>query len=110
MMQKGAFIIGMVMGIVWWFGLGADRSATILWFDAVGAVLSFGIGALVDGETRPSQAPGAAVLGMGLAAVWAVGMATHQPAWANWMNFLFAMAYLALAIGAATRRNATRPV
>jgi hypothetical protein len=41
------------------------------------------------------------VLGLGLGVVWIVGMARHQPAWVNWMNFLFAVACLGVAIVAA---------
>src|SRR4029077_9876214 len=102
MVRKSSLLIGFGLGFMWWFGLSQDRSATILWFDAVGAVLAFGIAGLVDESGHnPSRAVGPAVLGLGLGVVWIVGMARHQPAWVNWMNFLFAVACLGVAIVAA---------
>ena len=107
MVRKGSFLIGAGLALMWWIGLSLDSSAKILWFDAVGAVLAFGIGGLVDDsvERRQSYAAGPAVLGVGLAAVWILGMAFRQPFWVNWMNFLFAACSLGLAIAAGSKRH-----
>jgi hypothetical protein len=35
-----------------------------------------------------------------------IGLARHQPAWAAWINFFFGIAYLGVAIAAA---SASRP-
>jgi hypothetical protein len=43
------------------------------------------------------------VLGLGLAALWIAGLATHQPRWATWANFLAACASLSLGVVAASR-------
>ena len=43
------------------------------------------------------------MLGLGLAAVWIVGIATRQPIWISWFNFLFAVACLAVAVMALGR-------
>ena len=44
---------------------------------------------------------GPVILGLGLAILWIVGMSAGQPAWANWLNFLFALAFLGVAVAAA---------
>ena len=103
MVRRSSFIIGLGLALFWWIGLSLNHNATLLWFDAVGAVLAFGIGGLVDDtvEHNPSYALGPAVLGLGLAVVWIVGMASSQPRWVPWFNFLFAAASLAVAVMAA---------
>jgi hypothetical protein len=101
MVRKSCFILGIGLAILWWVGLSQNHAATILWFDAVGAVLAFGIAALMpEPETSPSRALGPAVMGLGLAAVWIVGMASGQPIWASWLNFAFALAFLGVSTSA----------
>jgi len=104
MVRRGSFIIGLGLALFWWIGLSLNHNATLLWFNAVGAVLAFGIGGLVDDsmEHHPSYALGPAMLGLGLAVLWIVGMASSQPKWVAWFNFLFAAASLALAVRAAS--------
>ncbi|HSS40100.1 MAG TPA: hypothetical protein VLT58_15140, partial [Polyangia bacterium] len=71
MVRKSCFVLGIGLAILWWVGLSENHSATVLWFDAVAAVLSFGMAALVEEpEHSPGRAAGPAVLGVGLAAVW----------------------------------------
>ena len=96
---------------MWWIGLSLNASAKILWFDAVAAVLAFAIGGLVDDsvEHRQANAPGPALLGVGLAALWIVGLAFRQPVWVTWLNFVFAAASMGLAVARrveAPRRSA----
>ena len=101
MVRKSCFLLGLAMALVWWIGLSVDHSATVLWFTAVGAVLAFAIGGLVDDTSRrPSHAGGPVVLGLGLGAVWIAGTAAHQPMWANLFNLLFAVASLGVAVAA----------
>ena len=99
MVRKSCFVLGLALAAFWAIGLGLDRSATILWFDAVAAVLSFGVAALVD-DSRPDpvRAFGPALLALGLGALFIVGASTRQPIWATWLNFLFAIAYIGVAI------------
>jgi len=102
MVRKSCFILGVGLAILWWVGLSTNHAATILWFDAVAAVLSFGMAALLkEPERNPSQTLGPAVLGLGLAAVWIGGLAAGQPTWASWLNFVFALAYIGVATAAA---------
>jgi len=100
MVRIGSWVIGLGLALFWWIGLSLNHSATLLWFDAVAAVVAFGIGGLVDDSTeeRASYALGPAVLGLGLAVVWIVGLATGQPAWVSWPNFAFACASLAISV------------
>lgn len=112
MVRKGSFLIGAGLALMWWIGLSVDASAKILWFDAVAAVMAFGIGGIVDDsvEHRQSYAAGPAVLGVGLAALWILGMAFRQPMWANWLNFVFAAASLGLAAASGSKRHIEAPV
>ena len=100
MVRRGSFIIGLGLALFWWIGLSLNHSATLLWFDAIGAVVAFAIGGLVDDtfETKPSNALGPGLLGLGLAAVWIAALASNQPAWVAWLNFLFAAASIAVAV------------
>jgi hypothetical protein len=101
MVRKSCFILGVGMAILWWVGLSTNHAATLLWFNAVAAVLSFGMAALLEEpERNPSRALGPAVLGLGLAAVWIAGLASRQPVWAVWLNFVFALAYIGVATAA----------
>src|ERR1043165_8687757 len=98
MVRKSSYIIGLGLALLWGIGLRVQPHATLLWFDAVGAVVAFAIGGLVDdtAQHNPANAFGPALLGLGLAVVWIVGVASSQPAWAAWLNFAFAVACLAV--------------
>jgi hypothetical protein len=98
MVRISSFVLGLALALFWWIGLQLDRSATILWFDAVAAILSFAVGGLVDDE-HPASAHAAppALLGLGLAVLWIAGTAGGQPAWVNWLNLFFGLTYLAVA-------------
>lgn len=101
MVRKSCFILGIALGIFWWIGLSENQGATLLWFDAVAAVLAFGTAALLsEPERNPSRAFGPALIGLGLAILWIGGMATGQPGWASWLNFVFAVAFLGVAASA----------
>ena len=107
MVRKSSYIIGLGLALLWGIGLAVRPQATLLWFDAVAAVVAFGIGALVDetGEHNSANAFGPAMLGLGLATLWIVGVANSQPAWVAWLNFLFAVASLAVAVMAVGTRH-----
>jgi hypothetical protein len=107
MVRKSSYVIGLGLALLWVIGLGVNRHATLLWFDAVAAIIAFGIGSLVDetGEHNPANAFGPAMLGLGLAALWIVGIASSQPAWVAWLNFPFAVACLAVAVTAVGTRH-----
>jgi hypothetical protein len=101
MVRTSCFILGIALGIFWWVGLSTNPAATLLWVDAIAAVASFGVAALLsDPERNPSRAFGPALLGLGLGVAWVVGIAGGQPGWATWLNFLFAVAFLGVAISA----------
>ena len=106
MVRKSSFIIGLGLALLWWIGLSLNPGVTMLWFDAIGAIVAFAIGGLVDDsvEHKPANAGGPAVLGLGLAALWIVAIASRQPIWFTWLNFLFAAACLAVAVMALGHR------
>jgi hypothetical protein len=107
MVRKSSFLIGLGLALLWWIGLSLNHSVTMLWFDAIGAVVAFAIGGLIDDsvEHKPANAFGPAALGLGLAAVWIAGIATRQPIWFTWLNFLAAAACLAVAVMTASSRR-----
>lgn len=107
MVRKSSFVIGLGLALFWWIGLSLKPGATMLWFDAIAAVVAFAIGGLVDDsvETKPANAFGPAILGLGLAVVWIAGIASGQPAWVVWPNFAFAAACLAVAVMTAGTRH-----
>ena len=100
MVRRSSFLIGLGLALFWWIGLSLNSSATMLWFDAVGAVIAFAIGGLVDDtfEVTPGNALGPSLLGLGLAVVWIAALVSHQPWWVAWGNFLFSAACFAVAI------------
>jgi hypothetical protein len=99
MVRKSCFLLGVGLALLWWIGLSLDHRATVLWFSAIGAVLAFGIAALVDDSARrPSHAGGPVVISLGLGAVFVAGMAARQPLWANLLNLLFAFAFMGVAV------------
>ena len=106
MIRAGAIALGIGLTALWALGLWADRSAVILWFDAVLALLSFGVAGLErEDELGLSRGGPPALIALGLAVLAIVGIAAGQPRWVNGANFLFACAYLALAIAGASHRG-----
>lgn len=104
MVRIGAIVLGIGLTALWALGLWADRSALILWFDAVLALLSFGVAGLErEDEMGATRGGGPALVALGLTAVVIGSMASGQPAWVSAANFVFACAYLVLAIVAASR-------
>jgi hypothetical protein len=105
MVRKGVIALGAALAALAVVGLAIEHNrAALLWFDAVAAVLSFGEAGLVnERELGATRAGGPAVLALGLTVVWIAGLATQQPRWAVWANFVFACAYLGLAMVAASR-------
>lgn len=101
MVRKSCFILGIALGAFWWIGLSENQGATLLWFNAVAAVMSFATAALIpEPERSPSRAFAPGLIGLGLAAVWLGGMAYGQPVWVSWLNFVFALAFLGVAVAA----------
>jgi hypothetical protein len=104
MIRRGSIVLGVALLFLWAIGLRADDRAVILWFDLVAAVLAFGVAALEnEDELGATRGLGPAVVGLGLAAVWIGSLATGQPRWAAWANFILACAFLGLAIAGASR-------
>jgi hypothetical protein len=104
MIRRGSIVLGVALLFLWAIGLRIDDGAEILWFDLVAAVVAFGIAALErEDEIGATRGLTPAILGLGLGALWIGGLATGQPRWAAWANFIAACAFLGLAIAAASR-------
>jgi hypothetical protein len=101
--RKSTLIGGIALAIFWGLGLAFDgpRAAGIIWFDALAAIVSLGTAALVDDSNEGvGRAFGPGVLALGLTALFVISAATHQPAWATWLNLLFALAYIGITAAA----------
>jgi len=99
MIRKSMLVLGVCAAVVWWVGLSQNHRASILWMYAIGAALSFTMAGLLDEpDEQRSRSVVPALIGMGFAALFVVGSASRQPAWLNTFSFLFAFAYLAVAI------------
>ncbi len=98
MLRKGLLILGGALALLSVVGLAVDRQATMLWFVVIAAILSIGGAFVVEDEHALgiSRGAGPAVIGIGLTAVFAVGLAAHQPAWAVWSTLLLGLAGLVL--------------
>jgi hypothetical protein len=100
MVRVGLVILGTALGLLSAFGLSADRGVTMLWFDAIAAIVAFGSALIIEDEqqlgTSLAGAPG--MLAAGLVAVGLVGLAWGQPRWAVALNFVLAAVALVLAI------------
>jgi hypothetical protein len=107
MVRKSSFVIGLGLALLWGVGLKLSPHASMLWFDAVAAVIAFSIALLVDDtvEHDPGNALAPALLGLGLAAVWIVGVASREPAWLAWVHLPLAIACLGVAIMTAGARH-----
>lgn len=112
MLRKGLLILGGALALLSVLGLLADRQATILWFDAMAAMLAIGGAFIVEDEHALglSRGAGPTVIGLGLIAVFIAGRAGHQAAWAIWLTFVLGLA--AIVLGAAltvNRHHEVRP-
>ena len=107
MLRRSSLVIGLGLALLWGIGLRLSPHASMLWFDAIAAVIAISIGVLVDdsGEEDPGSALAPALLGLGLAALWIVGVASRQPAWVAWVQLPFAVACLGVAVMIAGARH-----
>ena len=108
MVRRSSFVIGLGLALLWGIGLRLSPHASMLWFDAVAAVIAFSIAVLVDDTVEHDDRERVRLRpcsGLGLAALWIVGIASRQPAWVAWVQFPFAVACLAVAVMSAGTRH-----
>ncbi len=103
-------VLGAALALLAVIGLAVDRQATLLWFDAIAAMISIGGAFIVEDEREIglSLGLGPMVIGLGLIAVFiagVAGLAGHQPAWAVWANFVLGCASLALGVALTVGRR-----
>ena len=77
MLRKGLLILGGALALLSVVGLAVDRHATLLWFVVMAAMLSIGSAFIIEDEHALGISRGAApaVIGLGLMAVFVVGLA-----------------------------------
>jgi hypothetical protein len=107
MLRKGLLILGGALALFSVVGLAVDRSATMLWFVVMAAMLSIGSAFIVEDEHALGSSRGAApgMIGLGLIAVFVVGLAWHQPAWSVWLTFVLGIAALAVSMAVVIDRH-----
>ena len=100
MLRKGLLVLGGALALLTVVGLALDRSATMLWFVVMAAMLSIGCAFIVEDEHALGISRGVApaLIGLGLMAVFVVGLAWHQPAWAVWLTLMLGLCQLALSL------------
>jgi FtsH-binding integral membrane protein len=107
MLRKGLLILGGALALLSVVGLAANHSATLLWFVVMAAMLSIGLAFVIEDEHALGMSRGAApaMIGIGLIAVFVVGLASHQPAWAVWLTFVLGAAALGLSMAVVADRH-----
>src|SRR5262249_163584 len=85
----GGRAVGLV--VVWWGGVVKNWAWWLTGLDGIAAVLAIGYAALVTDESGPIAATsGPALIGLGLLALFIVGLATSSSGWLTWFTFGFA--------------------
>ncbi len=94
------WVMGVGLVLLWMAELGEpDVPRGLAWLDLIAAVISF-IGAVVTRPewTRAKRAAGTIGLGLGVLALWVIGLANGSTPWVAWWNFSFGVVYLVVGI------------
>lgn len=95
MLRASLVALGISMLLIWVVGLVDEATTWIVWLDGVAAVLTF----LLVPVTRDHVGPigvsvGPNLIGLGLLALFVVGLVTSASAWIVWFTLAFACGYL----------------
>lgn len=110
MIRVPAIVIGLFLLVVWIFGLRFHSQTWLTWLDGAGALLAFAIaGAAGRAESAAGRSSMAAVLAIGLFALWIIGLITRADSWLVWCTFAGACASALFAFGGGMRGAVPRP-
>jgi len=99
-------MLGIGLVILWIAGLGSmDARGWLTWLDGLGALCAFSLTAFMPSySSRQSRSGGAIALGIGLLALWIIGITTPGPVWQAWWTFAFGCAFVVLGFSLAGER------
>jgi hypothetical protein len=90
--------LGIAMFLLWLVGLVDHSTDWIVWVDGVAALLTLCLVAATHDRLGPvGVALGPNLIGLGLVAVFIVGLVTGASAWIVWFNLAFGTGYLLFA-------------
>lgn len=95
MLRASLVSLGIAMVLLWMVGVVDHSTDWMTWLDGIAGLLTF----LLVPVTRPRLGPAAVsigpnLIGLGLLAMFIVGIATAASAWLTWFTFAAACAYL----------------
>jgi hypothetical protein len=111
MLKAISGLLGVGLIILWIVGLAQHATPWLTWLDVVGALFSLAIAAGAGPAVERAFRAGAPIaLGVGLAILWIIALATHATAWLSWWTFGFACAFIILGIvGGVVGERMARP-
>lgn len=98
-MTTWSTIFGICLVSLWLVGLVSPQAASwMTWLDGAGGLLAFLIASTIGQNRSRSFLIGApAALGLGLFAMWMIGILTNGTVWQNWWNFAIACGFVLVA-------------
>ncbi|HEY6477939.1 MAG TPA: hypothetical protein VI456_15285 [Polyangia bacterium] len=85
--------------VLWVAGLALQASRWLSWFALLAGLVAF-VGAARFTESARTGIAGWGAMAGGLFLVWIVALATHATSWLTWSTFVFAWAFVILAVAA----------
>ena len=90
--------LGIAMFLLWLVGLVDHATDWVVWVDGIAALLTLGLVAATHDRLGPIGASlGPNLIGLGLVAVFVVGLVTDASAWIVWFTLAFGTGYLLFA-------------
>ena len=109
MLRASLAALGVAMLLLWVVGVADGSTIWLTWLDGIAGVLTFLAIPVVRDETGPiGAATVPALLGLGLVAMFVIGLGTHASGWLTWFTLAFGIGYLGFAAFAFAER-AVRP-
>jgi hypothetical protein len=104
--------LGLSVGLIilWIMGITSHANIWLTWLNGLAALVGFAVVFGAGNIARDSISPaGPIAIGVGLALMWIVGLATGANTGLTWLTFVFACAFVFVGIGASvSQRQATR--
>lgn len=105
MVRAISALLGAGLIVLWLYGLGTPESAWITWLDLFAAVGAFIVAGAVPSNASAAEHFGYPMgQGIGLLAIWLVGLLIGAAPSLVWANFAFACAYVVLAFAGRGRK------
>jgi hypothetical protein len=96
-MKLGLVALGIGLGVLFILGLAGFATPWMAWLDCGLAIASL-LSVVVPDEWQATLRSAPSGIAVALLAVWIAGLASRATPWLTWWNFVFAVAYGALAL------------